>query len=84
MQKTEDKKTEDRRLEDRCCSGAPRNFPEPLPCPFCGGRPRVVSDGSISYVECQNSDCHSNPSVNAGIIPDAIRCWNIRKGGTSA
>ena len=60
---------------------ATRNFPEPMPCPFCGGRPRVGGDGAVSYVECQNSDCHSNPSVTAGIIPDAIHCWNQRKGG---
>lgn len=74
------------RKQDAACRGvsAPRHYPEPLPCPFCGGVPRVVSDGPVAFVECQRTDCPANPSVTSAHIPDAIRQWNQRKGGNAS
>jgi hypothetical protein len=52
---------------------------KPLPCPFCGAKPGVVSDDS--YGACSIfCTCDPEPSVQRerGELPQAIAAWNRR------
>lgn len=57
----------------------------PLPCPFCGGHPRVkVLDGPLTCgtVECQTPNCPASPITTLDRIAqdadEAIKNWNKR------
>lgn len=63
----------------------------PLPCPFCGGKPKVDRDSwtdgtPFYYVACMRKRCYAMPSVCTGDKDDgspaarrrAIRRWNKR------
>ena len=53
---------------------------EPLPCPWCGEKPRVQRDGSIWELACANIDCQiAIVLVQANTEADAICRWNERK-----
>lgn len=51
---------------------------EPLPCPFCGGVPKMNIMRSGMSIKCDNPDC-LHPGT--GLFYDAERCvalWNRR------
>jgi len=65
----------------------------PLPCPFCGGLPKVYpkypeTEGNAwAMVECDNEECPSQPSVlddeevadeSIDYFTIAIKRWNTR------
>ena len=53
----------------------------PLPCPFCGCKPRVREWPRMkcAVVSCFNIKCHSNPNMVGDDAQEAIRLWNVRK-----
>lgn len=54
---------------------------ELLPCPFCGGKARVLSSiGSECFgVQCNNGKCKVSPITDfTADINDAIASWNRR------
>lgn len=50
----------------------------PLPCPFCGQAPTVISETKLSRVGCDNPQCGVNPVVERFWIVTAIAMWNTR------
>ena len=54
---------------------------KPLPCPFCGRKPKVSQGGGaytfIWYVECEN-DWHQITVQGSDTRNDAIKNWNDR------
>jgi hypothetical protein len=58
--------------------------PELLPCPFCGGEAKLVSNSS-STVQCQNDQCiigDPSPFNDFSHREDAITAWNARPSST--
>ena len=57
---------------------------KPLPCPFCGRKPRVIIYHEMRpdqvIVGCQTNECAVNPWVLGATREEAIERWNIRKG----
>ncbi len=55
-----------------------------LSCPFCGSPPRLygaqvlVNGECPESIDCDNSDCHFNPSTGYLPFEQAVAAWNIR------
>lgn len=49
------------------------------PCPFCGEKPKVVEDISVSWVVCDNERCmvYARTLLNK-TREEAIEAWNAR------
>lgn len=56
----------------------------PLPCPFCGETPEVLTPrGYWGFaVRCVNDDCAVRPHTKLGdpTLLEAVFAWNTRKG----
>jgi hypothetical protein len=50
----------------------------PLPCPFCGKKPKTNGNATVGIVKCENVRCAANPRVIGADLPHAIECWNTR------
>jgi hypothetical protein len=57
---------------------------KPLPCPFCGGEPKVVvSFLGRSVVGCDSLSCSVQPStLPQSDEAEAVATWNTRAGST--
>lgn len=58
--------------------------PELKPCPFCGGKPTLVSenafeDGTVWQIYCSNGDCPVQPATTGSFFQDeTLSDWNTR------
>lgn len=53
------------------------------PCPFCGGKAEIHSDGAFwkFHVECANVKCGGTTgTVPTKTVASAIKAWNTRAG----
>ena len=51
------------------------------PCPFCGGKARLVPYGDEHYfVSCTNIKCCATASRHMQNKDEAIKAWNRRDG----
>ena len=58
----------------------------PLPCPFCGCKPVIVTQGKSWIVYCKANRCQVNPATlpvdlkKGDVITreHAVECWNRR------
>ena len=54
--------------------------PELLPCPFCGGKAKLINTGyNVFYVDCNNCDCSMTcETPTCETKKEAIDLWNTR------
>ena len=50
---------------------------KPLPCPFCGDKPKVVQ-GILTHVVCVNPLCFATIHTESSTKERAIKIWNTR------
>lgn len=49
------------------------------PCPFCGGKAKLISRGGLHYVECYVNTCYIVPKTTwYKEKSEAIKAWNRR------
>ena len=55
-------------------------IPKLLPCPFCGGKAKLINTGyNVCYVACNNGDCYMMcETPNCHTKKEAIDSWNTR------
>jgi hypothetical protein len=51
-----------------------------LPCPFCGGNPKVSVDAPNDeiWIACESDSCEVTPAVSARTPQDVFARWNKR------
>jgi hypothetical protein len=60
----------------------------PLPCPFCGGHPKIEpwhgGAKTKRRVSCQSAYCNVSPGVCGETQEEAVSYWNDRDADTRA
>jgi hypothetical protein len=59
----------------------------PLPCPFCGEKPRVMANDDTFVIECETVNCPASPISSGDLVIDAYKAtfaWNRRSDALAA
>ena len=51
---------------------------KPLPCPFCGVEPKIITNGQYTRIRCGNQGCNMFVTGFENVHKKAIQFWNTR------